>query len=208
MTTQICGVQTKVFDDPRIFDVITGLRDGQEDREKFDRLEVVPRHDYFVLQKAPGADVAVMNTHVSSCLRNLRKDASIRYEGLMDIVEWQETMQAWKKTGKAGNLTVDINVYGPLEDFEKVGRALSKARLYLQHPHHSTEGALYKNPHYLTFSNAPNLNLDVPTVAVSSTQGVPSVPQYSVSYALEDLHQREYLRQIEVDQRIRTPLLK
>lgn len=208
MALQICGVQTQVFDDPCTLDVIGSLGNGQENGQKFDRVQVVARQTYFVVQSSSGADVSLMNRHVSGCFRELREDASIRYEGFVEIASLQEWMQAWKKTGKAGNLSVDINIYGPLVDLEKVGELLSKTRLYLQHPHHCPQSARYKNPHYLTFSNSPSLDANVPPVLASSIQGVLNVHQYSVSNALEDLHQREYLRQVEVDQRIRTPLLR
>ncbi|KAI9779018.1 MAG: hypothetical protein M1816_003778 [Peltula sp. TS41687] len=205
---QICDVRTQIFDDPRVFDGTTDPRDpSEDDRQKFTRLNVVPRHTYFVLTTPSGTDVAVLNAHVSSCLRCLRESASIRYEGFVDVAGWREQIQAWKRTGNAGILLADINVYGPQKDSEKVGRVLSKARLYLQHPHCSNDGVIYNNPHYLSCSKTPGLELDVPTAVTASVQGSLSRPQYSVTYALEDLDQQGDLPHVEVDGRVTTPLL-
>lgn len=202
---QICDVQTQVFDDPRIFDAITDFSDRSEDRQKFVRMNLVRRHTYFVLQSSSGVGVAVLNTYLSTVLRDLHEGASVRYEAFVDGVRWSEKMQAWKSTGKAGILSVDINIYGRREDSKDAGQKLSKARLYLQHPHRGDDNAIYENPHFLSLPNVPDLRI---TTSVTSVQEVSDLPQYSVSSALEDLNQPGDLQQIEVDPLITTSLLR
>lgn len=205
---QLSDIPTKICDDSRILDAITDLRGWSEVRQPYHRLSVTSRHNYFVLQSSSGTDVAVLNTQVSNCFLGLRESSSVHYEGFVDAVRWGEMSQAWKKTGKVGILLVDINVYGSWEEFEMVGQVFSNARLYFQHPHSCDDLATYENPHYLNLTNTPGLDLEFSMTSATPAQEVLNLPQYSVSYALEDLHQPGSLRGIEVDSHIRTSLLR
>lgn len=170
------------------------------------QFNIVSHQRYFTLQSSAEMDIAVLNTNISRCHRDLESSTSIRYEGFVSVDTWKAEIQAWKKTGKAGSMSININIYGTRDHTETVGRVFSKARLYLQHPYYCDDTKKYENPHYISFQSIPDTALDNPSAHISMIRTTSALSQFNVSSLLENLQQHEYLRQIQVDRRIKTIL--
>lgn len=72
------------------------------------------------------------------------------------------------------SLPIYIVVYGHPEDFELVGQTLSESGIYLQHPQHKEELALYKNPQYLIGPGEEYPNIDCIEADPSGSWAEPS----------------------------------
>jgi SWI/SNF-related matrix-associated actin-dependent regulator of chromatin subfamily A3 len=179
-----------------------------ENKHQFLRFGVSCRQKYFVLQSSTGTDIALLNASISRSFCDLENCSSLRYEGFIDVNTWKDHIQAWRETGKTVVMPIDINVYGPRNAFQEVGKVFSGTRLYLQHPHHCDSLLKYENPHYLSFPNMPDAQVDTTSASVLSTRATPTSPSNYISSILEDLHQHEYLQNIEIDRRIRIRLLR
>jgi len=201
----ICDVKAKLFDTPEIFEACT-LSLTKETNNQHYKVVILRRESFYILRSPNDTDIAVLNKNITLCLQDVHDRASVRYESFIDAHEWKERIKTWKQTGKPCTLAVNIVVYGSRHELSTIGTIFSKARLYFQHPIHCHPGIEYDNPHYLSFSGVPGLDIDT-SAASPSTQVVPILPQYSVLSCLEDLHQQGNLRRIEVDSSIQTELL-
>jgi hypothetical protein len=156
-----------------------------------------------------GIEIGVLNTTISHCFQDLLGSAFIRYEAFVGPNVWGEAIQTWRQTGKRGRLPINVNVYGSRDAIEAVGKVFSRARLYFQHPYRCDDSIKYENPHYLSFSNIGIP--ESPTLTSWSTTSLHQTERYSkcnISEVLENLDQQEYVRQANIDSRVRTPLLR
>lgn len=62
------------------------------------------------------------------------------------VVESKNVPQNRSSTGKRGIISLSINVYGPIENADRVGDVLSRASAFLQHPFSLEGGYEYFNP--------------------------------------------------------------
>lgn len=177
-----------------------------ERNHQFFRLGIVSHQRYFTLQSSTETDVAVLNSNISRCFRDLETRAPVNYEGFVDANTWQDLIQTWKKTVKAGVMSVDINIYGSRNDSHVVGKVFSKAKLYFQHPHHCDSGVKYENPHYLSLPNISGLKLENPSASVTPVRTASILSGYNIPSVLDGLHQHENLFQVELDYRIKATL--
>ncbi len=161
---------------------------------------------YFTLQSSKRTDIAVLNMNISRCFRDLESRPSVVYEGFVNMETWKDQIRTWNKTGKAGIISIDINVYGSRHDLEAVGKVFSNTRFYFQHLHHWDGTVKYENPHYLSFPNISDARIDGFSASVASIRAASTLPVCDMLSVFESLHQHEYLRQTEVDRRIETPL--
>jgi len=168
---------------------------------------IIPRNNFFVLQSLAETEVGVLNKAISHCFQDLSGTTSIRYESFVDSNVWREAIQTWKQTGKRGILPVNVHVYGSRDGKEAVGKVFSRARLYFQHPYHCDSSIEYENPHYLNFGNITVSEAPILSSWSTSYQTERS-SKYNISEAFINLDQQEYVRQANIDSRIRTPLLR
>jgi SWI/SNF-related matrix-associated actin-dependent regulator of chromatin subfamily A3 len=105
-----------------------------------------------VLYFLNGTEFGVLNTHASKALENLVQKPSLQFEAIGSIQTIRETIGRVTKATDAV-VRVNINVYGPRESCQEVGRHLSGQKLYLQRPDKPRIGSTYENPHFLSFSD-------------------------------------------------------
>jgi hypothetical protein len=169
---------------------------------------MISHEKYYTLRSSTEIDIAVLNVKVSDCLRELQNHSWVRYEGFIAVDEWANKTHAWHKTGKAGTMSVNINVSGTRDLFELVGKVFSTAKLYLQQPYYCDDFTKYSNPHYLSFPSTAEANADFFSTPLTLQEATPTLHQCDISHVLKDLHQHEYLRPVDVDRCIKTPLLR
>ncbi|EPE30717.1 P-loop containing nucleoside triphosphate hydrolase [Glarea lozoyensis ATCC 20868] len=202
----ICDVEAQFLNNPHIFDD-SRLINERGDNQHHCQLWVIPRNTFFVLQSFAKSDVGVLNTAISHCLQELSGNTSIRYEALLDSNAWKEAIRTWRQTGNRGRFLTDINVYGPRDATEAVGKVFSKARLYFQHPYRCNGYNKYDNPHYLSFSNIAIPESPIVKSGRTLVYQTERPSKCKISEAFENLDQQEYVRQANIDSRVRTLLL-
>ena len=112
-----------------------------------DHFVIAINHDRYCLQSSDSRDVAVVHSRTAAALETLRDLPSIRLEAIfLDGAVDTPTQQ--QRTGKKTIFPISINVYGSEKVVQQVGKRLSKARTYLQHPTTLSENVPYNNPHY------------------------------------------------------------
>lgn len=167
---------------------------------------ISPRNQYFALQSPAQADFAILNSRTTKILWGLSDLTPIRYEAFFAGHDLGKPKQQWKRKGNTIGITVSINIYGLREIANDVGRRLSKAGIYLQHPYYLDKNFEYDNPHYFKL---PGRQAKEFTVCDSSpTRGAMRQPQVvNIVKIFESLDQGHGLQNQNVDSRIKTPLL-
>jgi len=94
-------------------------------------------------------DIAVMNEETSRVLRDLSSFDSCRFQVFVGDGSWTFLRGPRKDACQDRFMPVDIVIYGSPELGKSVGRLLSSARIYLQHPCHQDPKTEYENPHFL-----------------------------------------------------------
>lgn len=82
----------------------------------------------------------------------LLKSSGFKIEADSDLNMITDVLRRAKTVSEA-TIRVNIHVYGPETLSEKVGKQLSKGKLFLQHPTSSRPGIRYNNPHILRFDD-------------------------------------------------------
>lgn len=139
--------------------------------------------------------------------------------------DWDRLVENKNKTDKNSYLLIDIVLYGPKENRSDVGKLLSTARTYLQHPCYQEAGTSYDNPHFLKLealvpSSQPMQTSTPPLTTTQNDFNVfefinmpaeeePSPSQIcrKVATVLNSLTRSKNLKRIEADIRIKTKLL-
>jgi hypothetical protein len=206
-TFQICDVEAQFLDNPHIFDDAYLINEQGHNQHSY-QLRIVPRNNFFALQSLAGIEIGVLNTNISHCFQDLLGSAFIRYEAFVRPNVWGEAIQTWRQTGKRGKLPIDVNVYGSRDATEAVGKVFSRARLYFQHPYRCDGSTKYENPHYLSFSNIGTHESRILTSWSTSVYQTERSLKCNISEVLENLDQQEYVRQANIDSRVRTLLLR
>jgi hypothetical protein len=204
---QICDVEAQFLNNPHIFDD-SRLINERGDNQHHCQLWVIPRNTFFVLRSFAETEIGVLNTAISHCLQELSGNTSIHYEALLDSNAWKEAIRTWRQTGNRGRFLTDINVYGPRDAREAVGKVFSKARLYFQHPYRCNGYNKYDNPHYLSFSNIAIPESPIVKSGRTLVYQTERPSKCNISEAFENLDQQEYVRQANIDSRVRTLLLR
>lgn len=105
-----------------------------------------------VLYFLNGTEFGVLNTHASKALENLVQQSSLQFEAIGSTQTIRETIGRVTKATDAV-VRININVYGPRESCQQIGRHFSSQKLYLQRPDKLRIGSTYENPHVLSFSD-------------------------------------------------------
>ncbi|EUC42633.1 hypothetical protein COCMIDRAFT_103006 [Bipolaris oryzae ATCC 44560] len=103
-----------------------------------------------------------LNQKVSQALKRLKSLSNVEVEGVVLRASLEKARAEWKKSGRAANLLVDVNIYGPNTSgvAKPAGRILSNARLFLQPPSFVTRLVTYDNPQYLKLPNISDYQLE------------------------------------------------
>ena len=101
--------------------------------------------------------VAVFNEETGQALRNVKDLFSTRFQAYSTAKDWDALLAREPKHDTKTIFRVDIVIYGSEEVRETVGKRLSSARIYLQHPCFQESDTEYDNPHFLRLERVPNL---------------------------------------------------
>lgn len=163
--------------------------------------------------------VAVLNEQTGQTLKSLQELCSISFDAHSSVDQWNKLGQSSNKTGKDVYLSVDINLYGFEKARSAVGQYLSSKHTYLQHPSYHDKNTIYDNPHFLQIPGVmPDIETETLDTAASGGEIVNLDGKYSdistqikldetMTAVFESLTRLKYLRCLEADNRVRTPLL-
>lgn len=119
------------------------------------------RHDSTTIILHPLEEIGVLDSKTAAVLKLLKDVApTITTELFLDREEDQGSC-AWPGKKAASVRSLQIQISGPDEYYNEVGLALSSAGMYLQEPVFLDHGAIYRNPHFLSWDNTletPMLN--------------------------------------------------
>ena len=145
-----------------------------------------------------------MHSRTTTALQTLRDIPSIRLEAVV-IGENSDGLSQQYKKGKKLILSISINIYGSGRVAKDVGKRLSKAHTYLQHPIYLDANFPYNNPHY--YDVPRTRKADVPVVSCREN-GDQQSSVLDIAKVFEEAHQTRRLPSRNVDYHVRTPLLE
>ena len=148
-------------------------------------------------------DFAVLDTGTTRALQALAGLNSLRLQAIL-VGEEPKRPGQWKK-GKKAIIPVSINIYGSKKSMQEVGKRLSKAHIYLQHPI-CLDDVQYSNPHYFVLPGTDQQH-DSPLPS-SVGQGVRNPEIVDIDRLFEVVDHTQGLQVWNEDWQIRTPLLE
>ena len=173
----------------------------------FQRFAVKAGHNYYVLESDHHTDFAVLDSRSTKALQTLSDLSPIRLEAVFvgnDIISLGGQLPPKRATK---SIPLYLNVYGSRQILEEVGKRLSKAHAYLQHPSFLESHITYENPHYFAVPGRPTVDQN----ASSEWRDQPTQSQHQgldIINILETLDQDQGLQSEKTNPRIRTPLLE
>ena len=191
----------------------------------FDQLNMSFKDQAVFVGFSAERNIAVLNEETAKVLRDLSSFPSCRTQVFVGEGSRLFTQRNRKDTGKDRFMPVDIVIYGSPEIRKGVGRLLSAARIYLQHPCHQDPNTEYDNPHFLnltdlsTMSTLPHSTsgsqtpLDTSETAStlfgesSEDRTIEETLQSKLSKVFNSLTRYKTLKRLEADIKITTPLL-
>jgi hypothetical protein len=169
---------------------------------------------FFSLQHN-GENFARLNKLISGDLSELLQDfPTVRLKAYLSRKDLEIGSESWRP-GNA--ITVEINVYGPEVDSDKIGRKLSKSGNFLQQPRFGAGGMKYVNPHILRM---PGFSTDHEILDLDSDSGEDQVLEspggngdsnedpIDVEQILDSQLQHILTTNISIDRRVKSPLLQ
>lgn len=198
---KLCEVKARMFNGPAAFE-----NPRTPSADEWMQLQIVDKKkDFF--QDSNGIELAILSQKASDDLRCLERVGPVCYiEAYVKAQEWITHISTAKGTGNMAMVEIEINVNGPLNMADEVGRTLSKANLFLQPPSVLDIGTIYHNPHAIHFPEiqdcAPMANIpNAPELVAASTR------KLDLQDVFGGLDQSGDLESITVDERlIRTKL--
>ncbi|KAK4205421.1 P-loop containing nucleoside triphosphate hydrolase protein [Triangularia verruculosa] len=164
----ICDSQAQLFDDRTVVEK-SGLLTTTP-TEEIVPVQHVFRDNAVVVHLDQETELAVIDRATIDTLLLVGKVAGCDFDMFIESQAFSDLVSEYKQGGKKIRFTVSTVFYGPRESRDKVGKFLSDAHLYLQHPSHRRPGVLaYDNPHIFDFGDS-NVGLTVPP-AVPTSQG-------------------------------------
>lgn len=146
-----------------------------------------------------------MHSRTAAALQTLRDLPSIRLEAVILGGDSNMSDQQYRK-GKTTVFPICIDVYGSEKVIQNVGKRLSKAHTYLQHPINLNRCVPYNNPHYYTVPGVPKEIY--PCVSQSSGREDQQNTILDIAKVLEEVDHTRKLPSQNADWHIRTPLLE
>jgi SWI/SNF-related matrix-associated actin-dependent regulator of chromatin subfamily A3 len=156
-----------------------------------------------------GTKFGILNNHIAKALEDIVEQPSVQFDALAHILTLRETIGRATKAIDAV-VRVNINVYGPKEVGEDVGRHLSAKKVYLQRPDQQRPGSIYDNPHVLKFPDMQIPSIDYHSEGANeSSLRSDNVEHFrkTISDVYGSLKRGSKLKRVEGDNRLRTLLL-
>lgn len=190
---QLCDVKAEFLDGFQLADArVDTIR---KSNEIYHPLKIRVRRHY-ILQSTTGADTALLNLRSSQTLRALGDD--IHCSPFVAAKEWSSKLGHFKNHAKT-QMSIYLNLYGSPPMSAQVGKALSKAKLFLQHPIFLEDRVRYENPHYSNISTSKASGSTLPTPPSKSSLEIIRIPD-PIASVLDSLGQQMHLQEVEVDQ--------
>jgi len=143
----------------------------------------------------------------AEALQALSGLSSLRFEAILEGDEIAKQGVQCKRKGDPAGIAISLHIYGNRSIAQEVGRRLSKAQIYLQHPSHIESHIEYDNPHYLKIPGRPT-RTPLPSF-IPAIQPKPLHPQrLDIADILGTLDQDQGLQSVNPNWRIRTKLLE
>lgn len=172
-----------------------------------------PLMDQLFLTLHDGTDMGIVNDRAASALRDIVGIPGVQYEALAPVTDLIDAVHRATNSSEAV-VRVNINIYGPPESRNELGRTLSACKFYLQRPDRQRQGSLYDNPHRIHFPHIKFSETELTPYEMASEDGVagsklrdPDKFHNAVSGIYAMLKRSSKLDQVEGDQRLRTELL-
>lgn len=192
-----------------------------KDQDNFIHLDLIFEQDRCNVQ-FKNISVATMNTKTHHALRSLQSKLRVRYEGLVTRVEFKEKLDSVMKPLGAdiSKLTwsMDIQIFGVRSIGDAVAKELSQYRLFLQHPYSVPFDVAYENPQYPSMLRSSFTNGAVlPPISIEASHRETKIHLHpedldddveELSAVINDLPRHDYLREVDIDKRIQTDLLR
>lgn len=190
------------------------------EEQTFLTLQLLFNEEHCVLQTKQKRAFGVLNTKVFRSLTKLPCFQELEYIALVGFNEWKERSFPTGKDSKIRCISLDINIWGPRCELDATARELSRARLFLQPPHQGTTILPYENPQYLHLPGVVQVmelpvssSSQTPNFSASAVSGHEQVAALNDRYPdfdkiLEELPRHDYLKEVIVDIRVKTQLLR
>ena len=167
------------------------------------RFAVSSRHqECFYLQSSDGEDFAVVHSRTATALQTLQDLPPTRLEAVFVARDFNRLDRKGKKTV----FSISIDIYGSEEIATEIGRRLSKARIFLQHPVCLDNNVPYKNPHYYVIPGARKVETSY--IPSSSGREKQQSPVVDIAKVFEEVEHNRKLPTRNADWHVRTPLLE
>ncbi|CEJ93517.1 hypothetical protein VHEMI09098 [[Torrubiella] hemipterigena] len=201
------------------------LETVQSGDDIFACLELVFNYSRCDIQTKDGTHVATINTKFHVSIRRACFTDDVEYKALVLLSDIKQqaantTAQRIRTRAPRQCCHTNIHIFGSRQIAAKVGRQLSRERLFLQHPSPVLHGATYNNPQYLTLIGGalpngallPSLSnvtltdesTDCPTPETNGKPAPFELPD--LISVMNELPEHEYLENVAIDDRIITPL--
>jgi SWI/SNF-related matrix-associated actin-dependent regulator of chromatin subfamily A3 len=165
------------------------------------------KNHYYALKSPAQTDFAIVDKRTTGIFQRLSDLAMIRFEALLDSNDAGKTGKQWKKKGETIGFVISVNIYGSRNIAQEVGKRLSKAGAFLQHPCHLDKGIEYDNPHFFKLPNRKTIA--PPVCMVSQCRQASSEAQApQVSRILDSLDHGAALQDINAGAMVRSKLLR
>ncbi|KAI1769275.1 SNF2 family N-terminal domain-containing protein [Hypoxylon sp. FL1150] len=178
--------------------------------------------DQYKITDVTGIPVALLNKKTHLAFSKLTAAKQIRFGGNIpeddSIINSTAVAGQQPANGSNADSLVNLLVFGPQSVADSLAKDLSRYRLFLQHPDLLPALVPYSNPQYLPIAGAllthgsllPAIQ-DVGelnhTSDVSSSQEDDDVQTFNLADVFDHFPQHSYLKEVQVDHRISTPLL-
>lgn len=165
--------------------------------------------DELLLVFSDGTEFALLSKQTTKALEKIIGIPTVQVEAMADLVNLRETVFA-AKNAKDTIFRVNINIYGSRQTQVEVGKHLSKAKAFLQHPDRFRLDTAYENPHVIALAGItlPTTQIQVQDAHEPAFKsGHEDNFQQAVADVFNSLTRSSHLQSLEGDRRLNTSLL-
>lgn len=187
------------------------------DELEFYHFKVIKQDENFIFSTHESTHVASLNEKTILALSSTAHLDSIEFRSYCSVKNLIPDTKSDRKAKKEVYISVDINICGRRHLANEVSKNLNSVGLFLQHPDCPEEGLDYENPHSVTI---PGLEPSEDAVSrmgsESSNPGDTKSSEEServkmrneIALVFSSLSRSKYLKLVDADRRIKTPLLQ
>lgn len=146
----------------------------------------------------------MVDIKTSKVFRDISRVATLRFQACLTS---QDLQKAFAEQGQLHSISASVNIYGPRLVVHEVGKRLSKARLYLQHPIVVDKNVEYDNPHFFKLPSQSAASIDGCGIRVGGMETI-NTPCIDIGQLFDELCGSHDLELPPVDRRIKANLLR